>query len=200
MAKAKSEASRRIDAYNKEVADWAQPICTKLRGIVLKADSDIVEEWKWGGPTFAKDGLVCSYRAFKQHVAFHFFNGAGIADPEGLLESCPGTANARRVVLRDGKQVTQKRLLPFVKAAVALNATGVKPAKKRATIAMPPELKTALAKAPAAKKFYDGLTPGYRRDFCEHVAGAKRADTKTRRVKQVMEMLKAKRRLNDQYR
>ena len=89
MAQRKSETTRRIDAYGDEVPDWAQPICTKLRRIVHKAATDIVEGWKWGGPVFERDGLICGYRTFKRHVALHFFKWGANRRSRGIARGLP---------------------------------------------------------------------------------------------------------------
>jgi len=80
-----SEAQLKVDAYLAKMPAFARAICTKLRHIILQADPAIRENWKWSAPVYERNGLVCSYAAFKQHVRFSFFQGAYLADPAQLL-------------------------------------------------------------------------------------------------------------------
>ena len=124
--------SKRIDAYIAKAADFAQPILKKLREACRKADPALVEELKWGVPSFTKNGLVCAFAAFKQHVTFTFFRGSRLKDPKKLLDPCTtSTVNSRSIKFVAGDGVDAKTLGAYVREAAALNATGAKPLARR---------------------------------------------------------------------
>ena len=57
---------------------------------------------------------------------------------------------------------------------------------RSADIEVPPELTEALTGDPAAKAAFDALAPSHRREHAEHVAAAKRAETRPRRAAKVV--------------
>jgi hypothetical protein len=56
---------------------------------------------------------------------------------------------------------------------------------------VPEPLAEALAREPAAKAAFDGLAYTHRREFAEWIAGAKKDDTRERRLEKTLEMLRA---------
>jgi hypothetical protein len=61
---------------------------------------------------------------------------------------------------------------------------------RSADVTVPAELVAALASDPAAKAAFDALAPSHRREFAEHVAEAKRPDTRVRRANAVVVRLR----------
>ena len=174
---------KKIDAYIASTAPFAQPICRKLRTLIHKADPDIVEDVKWGAPNFNKQGMICSFAAFKEHVSLGFFKGALLKDPKKLLEDCSGSnAHNRTLKFRSAADVDEKALIAFVKQAVALNEKGIKGEVRRSEIPMPADLKAALAKDGKAKAAFGAFTPGRRREYLEWIVGAKRPETRAQRI------------------
>ena len=176
------KAKQEIDKYISSAAPFAQPICRKLRALIRKADPGIVEDWKWG-PNFNKQGMICGFGAFKEHVSLAFFRGALLKDPGKLLEDCSGSnAHNRTVKFRTVADVDERALIGFVKQAVQLNESGVKGEVRRADIPMPADLKAALAKDAKARAAFEKFTPGYRREYLEWIVGAKRPETRAQRI------------------
>jgi hypothetical protein len=58
-------------------------------------------------------------------------------------------------------------------------------------VTVPDDLAAALAAAPTAKQFFEGLSYSKQRWFTLNVEGAKKADTRARRVAKAIEMLEA---------
>jgi hypothetical protein len=56
---------------------------------------------------------------------------------------------------------------------------------------LPPELMAALSADPAARTAFEGLSFSHRREYAEWVAGAKREQTRARRVAETMDRLRA---------
>jgi len=123
-------ASKLIDAKIGELGDWRGEMLAKLRGIILKADPEIVEEVKWRGvPVWSRGGIVCTGETYKSVVKMTFAKGAALPDPKGLFNSSL-EGNVRRAIdVREGEAVDAKAFTELVRAAVALN---VSKAKKKA--------------------------------------------------------------------
>jgi hypothetical protein len=176
------KARQEIDGYIKSAPGFAQPICRKLRALIHKADPAIVEDWKWG-PNFNKQGMICGFGAFKEHVSLAFFKGALLQDPKKLLADCSGSnAHNRTLKFRSVADLDEKTLIAYVKEAAKLNEQGVKGKVRRAGISVPADLKAAVAKDAKAKKYFDGLTPGYRREYLEWIVEARRPETRAARI------------------
>jgi len=62
--------------------------------------------------------------------------------------------------------------------------------KKPVTI--PEELSSVLATDPESKTFFDSLTDGYKRGYCDWVGGAKQKATRQTRAKKALVMLQNK--------
>jgi len=122
----KSDSSKRITAYITSHDDWRGPVLARIRNIVLKASPGIAEEWKWGTPVWAHDGLVCAASAFKGHVKVNFFKGASLKDPMGLFNAGLDAKAMRSIDFRQGDKIDAAGLAGLVKAAVAINAPGKK--------------------------------------------------------------------------
>lgn len=58
-------------------------------------------------------------------------------------------------------------------------------------VEVPPELAAALAAAPELQDVYDRLSFSHRREYAQWVAGAKRPETRTRRVNETLNRLKS---------
>ena len=115
-------ASALIDARIEELGDWRGKMLAKVRGIIRKADPEIVEEWKWRGvPVWSRGGIVCTGETYKAVVKMTFAKGAALADPAGLFNSSL-EGNVRRAIdVREGEKVNEAALTELVRAAVALN-------------------------------------------------------------------------------
>jgi uncharacterized protein YdeI (YjbR/CyaY-like superfamily) len=192
-------AKKEIDRYIDSTAAFAQPICRKLRALIHKADPEIVEDWKWG-PNFNKDGMICGMGAFKEFVSLAFFKGALLKDPKKLLIDCSGSnAGSRRIHFRSVDEIDEKTIVGFIKQAIALNEKGVKTPARRAELSMPPDLASAFGKSAKAKKYFDGLTPGYRREYIEFILQAKRPETRAERIKRTIKQCSEGKTLNYKY-
>ena len=172
----------RVDAYIANAADFAKPILTELRAIVHAACPDCEEAMKWSSPTFAYKGILCSMSAFKQHATFGFWKGPLV------LEEQTGD-NPYRVVGRLTKLSdlpSKQTLTGYIRKAMALNEAGVTikkaPKEPARPIEVPKDLALALAKNRKAKAAFDGFSPSHKREYLEWITGAKRAETRNRRL------------------
>ena len=126
--------SRMIDGRIKELGDWRGEMLGRIRSLIKQADPDVVEEWKWRGvPVWEHDGIICTGETYKAVVKLTFAKGAALDDPAGLFNSSL-EGNVRRAIdIREGEKINEKALKALIRAAVELNASKKKPAKKRST-------------------------------------------------------------------
>lgn len=98
-------------------------------------------------------------------------------------------------------EVNRKRYA-VLKASGRLQAAGIARAPTDRTYApqaprlelpskLPAYIEAALKKTPAAKRFFDSLTPARRRPYIAWIESAKREETKARRLKEVIRLLSA---------
>jgi hypothetical protein len=112
-----------IDARIKELGDWRGETLSRLRTLIKQADPDVVEEWKWGGPVWSHDGLICTGETYKKAVKLTFAKGASLKDPSRLFNSSL-EGNVRRAIdVHEGEKIDEEALKALVRAAVTLNVT-----------------------------------------------------------------------------
>ena len=126
--------SKLIDRRIKELGDWRGEMLKRIRGLIKDADPDVVEEWKWRGvPVWEHDGIICTGETYKAVVKMTFARGAALDDPAGLFNSSL-EGNVRRAIdFHEGAKINEKALKTLIRAAVDLNVSKKKPAKKRST-------------------------------------------------------------------
>jgi hypothetical protein len=116
-------ASRRIDARIEELDDWRGAMLARLRALILEADPQVVEEWKWEIPVWSHDGLICTGETYKKAVKLTFAKGASVDDPSGLFNSSLEGKVRRAIDFHEGEKVNEKAFKALIRAAVELNAT-----------------------------------------------------------------------------
>ncbi len=135
--------SERIDQMIAELTDWRGKTFASIRKVMLDADPEVIEEWKWmGSPVWSRDGMIAVANAHKGKVKVTFMHGAGIPDPDQLFnDGLDG--NARRAIdFFEGDKVDAHKLKRLVKAAIDYNLSHL---KKNATAST--RTKTAKSKA-----------------------------------------------------
>ena len=116
-------ASRLIDARIASFEDWRGTMLSQLRGLIQEADPGVVEEWKWGGPVWSHDGLICTGETYKATVKLTFAKGASLKDPKKLFNSSL-EGNVRRAIdFREGDKVDKAAFKALIREAAALNAS-----------------------------------------------------------------------------
>ena len=182
----------RIDAYIAKAAPFAQPILRHLRGLVHHACPNATETIKWGMPFFEHHGLLCSMAAFKAHAAFGFHHQA-----MDQLLARDGTGadgamgNLGRIASLAGLPPDPK-LVRYLKQAAKLNESGAprRPAKKvKPALPDPADLAAALQKNQTAAATWAKFPPGHRREYIEWITGAKRPETRAKRLATTLEWL-----------
>ena len=113
--------SERIDQQIAELTDWRGQMLAQLRKLILEADPNITEEWKWNTAVWARQGLVCSAATFKDKVKLNFFQGASLEDPHKLFNAGLDAKKTRSIDFSEGDTVDEPALQDLIRAAVALN-------------------------------------------------------------------------------
>lgn len=177
----------RVDAYIAKSADFSGPILVHLRKLVHAACPEVEETIKWGVPFFTHHGILCSIAGFKAHCMFILWNKAlrGELKNFGISES-QFKKFYRFTSLADLPDA--KTLKRLVKRAAALNAAGVKgpahnrPKKQKKKLAVPADLRAALAKNKKARATFDAFSPSKQREYIEWITEAKRDVTRRKRL------------------
>jgi hypothetical protein len=115
--------SQLIDARIEELGDWRGEMLLHLRALIKQADSEIVEEWKWGIPVWSHNGLVCTGETYKSVVKVTFAKGASLKDPSHLFNSSLEGNTRRAIDFHEGDDVNEKALIALVRTAVAANTS-----------------------------------------------------------------------------
>lgn len=120
-------ASDMISMRIEELDDWRGRTLAEVRRIILEADTEIVEEWKWqkatspGTPVWSRGGGICTGETYKDKVKLTFFKGASLEDPAGLFNASLGGKVRRAVDIQEGDEIDETALKDLIGAAVALN-------------------------------------------------------------------------------
>ena len=97
-----------------------------MRALILEADPEMTEEWKWGTPVWSHDGIVCTGEAYKKVVKLTFARGARVPDPSRLFNSSLEGNTRRAIDIQEGEKVNARAFKALVKAAVAQNGPSAK--------------------------------------------------------------------------
>ena len=113
--------SQLIDGRIRELGDWRGDMLSRLRALIKQADPEVVEEWKWGGPVWSHDGLICTGETYKKAVKLTFPKGAQLKDPKRLFNSSL-EGNVRRAIdFHEGDRVDEAAFKALIREAAAVN-------------------------------------------------------------------------------
>src|SRR5689334_257837 len=116
-------ASRLIDQRIRELGDWRGETLARMRALILEADPEVIEEWKWmGTPVWSRHGIICTGESYKKVVKLTFARGASLPDPARLFNASLEGGTRRAIDLREGEALDAAAFRALVRAAVARNA------------------------------------------------------------------------------
>jgi hypothetical protein len=119
-------ASRLIDLRIVELGGWRGETLARMRALILEADPEMIEEWKWmGTPVWSHQGIVCTGETYKSVVKLTFAQGARIPDPSGLFNSSLEGNTRRAIDIHEGEKAVGA-FKALVRAAVAENGRRAK--------------------------------------------------------------------------
>ncbi len=118
----KSPPSVLIDRLLAHVGDWRAERIQQIRRVMLVADREIVEEFKWmGTPTWSHFGIVAIANPHTGKVKVTFPHGAHLPDPKKLFNAGLGGKEWRAIDLFETDVVDEKALGELIRAAVRYN-------------------------------------------------------------------------------
>jgi hypothetical protein len=111
-----------------DVGDWRAVMVDSIRGLIVTAVPDVVEEVKWrkpsnpdGVPTFTHSGLLCTVETYKDKVKLTFAKGASLDDPTDLFNASLEAGTRRAIDIRQGESLEPEAFTELVRSAAALN-------------------------------------------------------------------------------
>lgn len=179
----------RVDAYIARSPEFSRPILAHLRDIVHEACPQVTEDIKWGAPHFLHHGMLASMAAFRAHACFGFWRGKELF-PDGGESGAMGNFG-KLTTVRD--LPPKKTLASLVQQAMSLNGSGADKPKKLAKPKPPavpsPAFAEALARSRKASKAFAAFPPSQQREYIEWIDGAKRDETRVRRIATAVEWI-----------
>jgi len=142
-----------------------------MRALILAADPEITEEWKWDVPVWSRHGILCTGESYKQVVKLTFAHGASVPDPSRLFNSSLRGSTRRAIDIREGEEVDARAFQALVLAAVARNGSPAKKSEPGAGRVQPVKLlsggnpQIAKADGNAPVQAYIAAMPGWKRDL-----------------------------------
>lgn len=122
LKSASPSPSQLIDARIGELDDWRGAVLARVRQLILAADPEVVEEWKWRVPVWSRDGILCTGEAYRRAVKLTFPKGAALADPAGLFNASLEGKVRRAIDIHEGDVLDESAFSALIRAAMALNA------------------------------------------------------------------------------
>lgn len=189
---------RRAGVFYGQLGAWKAEM-QAVRAILLAGPLD--EAFKWRQPCYTWNGTnVCMPGGYGGRCRLSFFRGVLMDDPEGLLvPPGPNSRAARVMEFHSVEEVEAARgaIEGFVAQAVRLVEDGRKVELPPDDFEMVEELEEALASDDELREAWDALTPGRRRGWALHFGGAKKAETRERRIGKAREAILAGRGMHD---
>ena len=124
-------ASTLISQRIVELGGWRGKALGRMRKLIKAADPDVVEEWKWGGPVWSHDGIICTGESYKTSVKLTFAKGASLADPARLFNSSLDGKVRRAIDIHEGEEVDESAFKALIRRAAAQNSQGSKKTSKK---------------------------------------------------------------------
>ena len=175
---------------------------TILRNIINS--TGLNEAIKWSAPVYDLNGKnVVGLGAFKNHFGVWFFNGVFLKDEHNLLVNAQEgkTKALRQMRFESINDINKDAVLAYVKEAIENQKAGkeIKPDRSKKETVIPQELKAVLERNTTLHKSFNVLSPSKQREYCEHIATAKREATKLSRLEKITPMILQGVGLHDKY-
>jgi len=156
-----------------------------LRRLCL--ESGLNEELKWGQACYdLSGGKVVLIHGFKDYCALLFMKGALLKDPKGILvQQTKNVQAARQIRFASLAEINKQKAVvkAYIKEAIAVEKSGAKVQMKSvAQFDVPEEFHRRLDDDPELAEAFHALTPGRRKAYLLHFAGAKQSATRSARV------------------
>lgn len=159
----------------------------------MAVEAGLEETAKWGHPVYMHAGRnVAIIGAFRDDFRLTFFNAALMRDPDGILErQGPNTAHPDCLRFFDPNRPAE--IEPLIRAylaeAMGYAEAGILPPKDPREVELPEELIEALDADPELAEAFHRLTPGRRKSWALHLAGARASATRRSRIEKGRERI-----------
>lgn len=190
-----------VEEYIEENAHFDDAL--KILRDLLNA-TQLDETIKWSAPVYTLNNKnVVGLGAFKNHFGIWFFNGVFLKDEHKLLVNAQEnkTKALRQMRFKSAEEIDKNIVLAYIKEAIENQKLGkeIKPERKGKTVIIPETLQNELNKNTVLSEAFKILTPGKQREYCEHIATAKREATKLSRLEKIKPMIIQGVGLHDKY-
>ncbi len=193
-----------IDEYIANAQPFAQPILLMFRDLIHEVCPQCEEKVKWGMPHFEYKGQMMSTASFKEHCILNFWKAPLLDDPQEVLEKGSTSAMGQLGRIRSMDDVPDKSVLEeLILNAMRLNEANIKLPKKTSQrvkeIDLPSDFQLALDANVTAADHFNSFPPGQRKEYLEWITGAKREETRAKRIITALEWLAEEKRKNWKY-
>ncbi|MEM9834895.1 MAG: YdeI/OmpD-associated family protein [Bacteroidota bacterium] len=196
------QAPKDVDSYLQQAPAHWRPILESMREILLTTDLEESIKWMFPVYSYGKKNVVGIIHT-KGYVGAWFVQGALLTDPNNRLINAKEdqTIAQRQLRFTSPETVDLELFRGFLEEAIMNQRAGLelKP-QPREEIVIPPELQAVFANRTEVVEAYQAFTPYKQREFCTYISGAKRADTKAKRLAKIIPMILAGEGLSDRYR
>jgi len=145
---------------------------------------------------------IASIVVTKNYVGIWFFQGGLLKDKNQVLTNAQKgkTKAMRQWRIESLEELNLKRIEAYIYEAIDNQRAGREiKADRSKPITIPIELKSSFDKNSELEAQFDLLSKTNRRDFAEHIGGAKREETRIRRLQKCIPMIMNGIELNDKY-
>lgn len=167
-------------------------------------ETELTPTIKWGAPTYTYNGKnILGLSAFKKYVGLWFHQGALLKDTDKVLYNAQkGVTKAlRQWRFSSIEEMDANLIKAYILEAIENEKQGkrILPTKGKPLV-IPEELQTALNNSPQLKNYFEALTLSKKREYCDHIGTAKKAETRASRLANSIPLLKMGKGLHDKYR
>jgi len=183
------------DEYIADAQPFARPILKHLRACMHEACPEVKEEFKWSFPNFTyKKSILTNMAGFKNHVAFGFWLGSLMDDPDNIMTNTGDSGMGHLGNIKSMSDLPHKDILiKYIQHAMQLTDEGKKlpvgQKKPKEDIVVPEILIDALGTNDAAAETFNNFSPSNKHEYVEWITEAKTEKTRLKRLVQTMEWL-----------
>lgn len=196
MGKAKN-----VEEYIKSHPKWEEQIKV-LRNLLTSFP--FTENIKWGTPVYTlEDKNLIGIAAFKNHISLWFYQGALLKENTALLQDARDgqTQALRQIKFEEGSALDTEVLRKYIEETIKNKRDGKTVVfKKPKEVTLPKEFNIEFEKDKDLRTYFQNLSPGKQREYAAYISEAKREETKQKRIKKIIPLIKSGKGLNDKYR
>ncbi len=190
-----------FEAYLASKSKWGKEL-NQLRSILLSFD--LKECIKWNAPVYTYQGQnLIRLGAFKNYAGIWFFQGALLSDSANVLTNAQEgeTKALRQMRFNSNDKIPEDLIRHFIAETIqnCLDGKKIKP-RTSTPLILHPLLKEAFQENPILEIAFNSITTYKQKEFCIHLAGAKREETQLKRLEKIIPLILAGKGLNDKYR